>query len=135
MSPLKIILLIKIFFTAMFWSLPLLFFPVEASELLGAPVPHPVIYSRLLGASFFALLIGYIHGFIELHKGHNIAHPVLIGIVSNGLAGMLLLLYREEWTLWSIKARYFMWVSVSVTLFVAVGLVVCGRLFNTASHH
>jgi hypothetical protein len=134
MSPLKVILFIKIFFTAIFWSLPLLFFPREASELLGAPVPDPLIYIRLLGAAFFALLIGYIHGLIELYKGRNIGHTVIVGTVSNGLAGFLLLIYKDEWALWSTNARCFMWVSVIVTLSVAAGLVVYGRPFNDSSH-
>src|ERR687895_835105 len=133
MTPLKVILLVKIFFTAICWSLPLLFFPVQASELLGASLPEPVLYARLLGAAFFALLIGYIHGLIDLNRGRSIVHTVLVGIVSNGLSGILLLIFKEEWSLWSITARCFMWLSVIVTLSVAVGLVAYGRLFEASS--
>jgi hypothetical protein len=128
MSALKFILIVKIVFTAFFWSLPLLFFPKRAAKLLHMPVPRPILFAHLLGAAFFALLVGYVLGLLDLCHGKGAGNTVLVGIVSNGSACLLLLIFARRWSKWRRGAAIYLWVSTAVTLFITLGLVVFGVL-------
>jgi hypothetical protein len=130
MNPLKIILTIKIIFTAVFWSLPLLFFPKHAARLLRIPVPQPILFAHLLGAAFLALLAGYIMGLLDLDRGKDVSNTVWVGIVSNGLAFLILLIFAGQWSKWDTRAAVYMWGSTAMTLLITLGLIVFGVVYN-----
>jgi riboflavin transporter FmnP len=129
MNPLKIILTIKVIFT-IFWALPLLFFPKHAARLLGIPVPQPILFAHLLGAAFLALLAGYILGLLELKHGKDISNTVWVGIISNGLAFLILLIFAGQWKRWGTGAEIYMWSSTTMTLLITLGLIVFGVVYN-----
>jgi hypothetical protein len=122
MNPLKIILIIKIIFTDFFWSLPLLFFPRYAARILGIRLAQP-IFLHLLGGAFFALLSGYILGLRDLHYGKDAHNTVWVGIISNGVAFIILLVFRAEWCGWGSGAMVYMGGSAIMTLLITLGLI------------
>lgn len=128
MTALSIVLLIKILFTLIFWCIPLLFFPASLFFYLGIPEPQPIIFVRLVGAAYLALALGYIFGFNALHQGKNIQDVVWVGIVSNGLASILLFVYgtRGIWSEWGNFAQFYMWGSAIVTGLITFGLLITG---------
>ena len=130
MNPLKIVLTVKVIFTALFWSLPLLLFPGYAASLLGIPAPRPVLFLHLLGAAFLALLAGYLLGLLDLHHGREVRHTVWVGIISNGSAFLILLMFAEEWSGWGTRASIYMAGSMVMTLLITLGLIVFGVMQN-----
>lgn len=133
MSPLKAVLTVKIIFTAFFWSLPLLLAPRHATGLLGIPLSQPVLFLRLLGAAFLALLAGYVLGLLDLHHGREARNTVWVGIISNGSAFLILVVSRAEWGGWGPRASVFMWGSAVVTLLITLGLIVFGVVYKRAT--
>jgi hypothetical protein len=127
---LKVILTIKIIFTAVFWALPLLFFPKHAARCLGIPVPQPILFPHLLGAAFSALLAGYILGLLDLNHGKDVSNTVWVGIISNGLGFLILLIFAGQWKRWGTGAVIYMWVSTTVTLLITLGLIVFGVVYS-----
>ena len=130
MNPLKIILTAKIIFTALLWALPLLFIPKHAARFLGIPVPQPILFAHLLGSAFLALLAGYILGLLELNHGKDVSNTVWVGIISNGSAFLILLLFAGQWKRWGTKAKIYMWGSTIMTLLITLGLIVFGVVYN-----
>jgi hypothetical protein len=128
MNPLKIVLAVKVVFTALCWSLPLLLFPEYAASGLGIPAPQPVLFLHLLGAAFLALLTGYLLGLLDLHHGRDVSHTVWVGIISNGSAFLILLIFAGEWSGWGTKASTYMAGSMVMTLLITLGLIVFGVL-------
>jgi hypothetical protein len=126
MNPLRIILTIKVVFTAIFWALPLLFFPKHAARLLGIPAPQPILFAHLLGAAFLALLAGYILGLLDLNQGKDVSNTVWVGIISNGSAFLILLMFARQWRRWGTRAEIYMWSSTAMTLSITLGLIVFG---------
>ncbi|MEO1308674.1 MAG: hypothetical protein AAFV38_12315 [Pseudomonadota bacterium] len=115
---LKAVLICKIALTLLFWALPLLVFP---STLLGffiTPLPEPLIYLRLLGLAYLALTVAYIGGLVEAFRGGFPMTTVLMGLVSNGGAAILLLVY-----LLSEAVQPVLWAS-----WLVVTLITCGLL-------
>jgi len=130
MNPLKIVLTIKIIFTAILWALPLLLFPKCAARFLRIPIPQPILFAHLLGAAFLALLAGYILGLLELIHGNDVSNTVWVGIISNGLAFLLLLIFAGQWKRWGTRAEIYMWISTTMTLLLSLGLIVFGVVYN-----
>ena len=130
MSLLALVLSVKILFTLTFWSLPLLALPTSWFVRLGMPEPRPVLFLRLLGAAYLALVVGYISGLRKLGRGEDVQDIVWVGITSNGAASLILLLFgiAGTWNGWGIWARIYMWASVVGTASITVGLVVAGLL-------
>ena len=58
---------------------------------LGIPAPQPILFIRLLGAAYLALIVGYIFGFNDLNQGKNIQDVIWVAIISNGMASIILL--------------------------------------------
>jgi hypothetical protein len=129
---LNIILAAKIVVTAILWSLPLLIAPRKSARLLGIPDPSPIIFVYLLGAAYTALLVGYVFGLISLTRGQDILNVIWVGIVSNGLAFILLLLFHSEWKQWPFRARLYMWGSTALSFVITAGLVLFGLVFTKA---
>jgi len=130
MSPLEIVLIIKIGFTAFCWALPLLFFPRYAADRLGIQLSQPILFLRLLGAAFLALLSGYILGICDLHYGRDAHNTIWVGIISNGAAFIVLLAFKAEWSGWDRRARFYMSGSSVMTLLITLGLIVFGVMRN-----
>jgi hypothetical protein len=126
---LAIVLKVKILFTLILWSLPLLAFPASWFVRLGMPEPRPILFLRLLGAAYLALVVGYISGLRRFGRGDDVRNIVWVGITSNGLASLILLLsgIAGAWKEWGILARSYMWFSALVTTLITLGLVVAGR--------
>lgn len=125
---LQAVLWVKIVATVL-WAAPLLFFPRSVFRRIGFPEPEPMLFVRLLGAAFLALLVGYARGLGIANGGGYPANTVLVGLVSNGLACAILVLHglTGAYAGWGRPARVFMWVSAFLTGFVTLGLFVAKR--------
>lgn len=121
---LKSLLINKIAITGLFWCVPLLFFPAFWFTALGVPVPEPILFARLLGVAYLALLVGYYMGLIGLEKGESPKAVIHMGITSNGLACLLLAYFgmTGAWLSWGIGAQVFMWTSAAGALAVTFKL-------------
>lgn len=128
MTALSIVFSVKILFTLIFWCIPLLFFPASLFVRLGIPNPQPILFVRLLGAAYLALTLGYIFGFNALRQGENIQDVIWVGIVSNGLASLILFIYGAIglWNPWGNLAKFFMWSSAIITALITLGLLITG---------
>jgi hypothetical protein len=113
---LRATLILKIFLTIC-WSAALLFLSGTQFEYLGMPQPAPILFTRLLGAAFLALLVGYALGLRDLQRGKMPINTMLVGIVSNGLACVLLVYFglKGTWSEWGALAQYSMWGSAIFT--------------------
>jgi hypothetical protein len=119
------VLWIKVLFTLAFWSLPLLAFPASWFVWIGMPEPKPMLFLRLLGAAFLALVVGYISGLLGLSRGDDVRDITWVGITSNGLASLILFFYgfTGAWKRWGIVAQVYMWVSALATALITLGLI------------
>lgn len=122
---LKATLILKIVLT-IGWSASLLFLTSTHFEKLGVPEPQPVLFTRLLGAAFLALLLGYVLGLRDLWRGKMPVNTILVGIVSNGLACVFLVYFgfQGTWSEWGSLARCCMWGSAIFTGLITVLLVI-----------
>jgi hypothetical protein len=95
---------------------------------MGMPEPKPLLFLRLLGAAYLALVVGYTCGLRRLARGDEVQDIVWVGITSNGLAFLILLLFgiMGAWTEWGIWAQIYMWISVVITASLTLGLVGAG---------
>lgn len=120
------VLKVKIFCTIFFWAAPLLFYSALISEPLGFPAPRPRVWVHLLGASFTALLVGYLLGLREHRRGRDASGTVMVGIISNGLASVILWVFGlgGAWAEWGRGAQIFMWGSAVMTLLITLGLII-----------
>lgn len=125
MSLLEATLIIKILLTIL-WSASLLILSGTQFEKLGMPEPKPMLFPRLLGAAFLALLVGYLLGLRDLHLGKIPWNTMLVGIISNGLACMLLIYFglKGTWTEWGKVPRYGLWASALLTGLIAALLAI-----------
>lgn len=126
MQPLKLVLIFKILLTFALWSLPLLLFPAGWLVAIGFPDPgDSIAFVRLLGAAYLALGVGYVLGYRDLEKEKDVSNVVTVGMVSNGLACIILLIFGVlgRWHDWGILARAFMWGSAIATGLITAGLV------------
>ncbi|MBW4548165.1 MAG: hypothetical protein KME25_27545 [Symplocastrum torsivum CPER-KK1] len=131
MQALKLVLLFKILLTFVFWSLPLLVFP--PSWLMAIGFLHPgaaIVFIRLLGAAYFTLGMGYVLGYRDLGEGKDIGNVVTVGIISNGLACIILLIFGMlgRWNDWGMLAQAFMCGSAVATGLITLGLIITGSL-------
>ncbi len=115
MRALKALLIRKIAITGLFWCVPLLAFPSAWFVALGIPSPEPLIFVRLLGAAYLALLVGYYMGVRGMGQGESPAQVIHMGIASNGLACLLLVVFgtTSAWSSWDTGAQIFMWLSTA----------------------
>lgn len=127
MQPLKLVLKFKIVLTFALWSLPLLLFPAGWLTALGFPDPgDSIAFVRLLGAAYLALGVGYVLGYRDFGEQKDIGNTVTVGIVSNGLACLILIIFGilGKWQDWGILVRAFMWGSAIATGLITTGLIV-----------
>lgn len=111
MKGLRGLLIRKIVITAVFWCVPLILFPPSLFVLLGIPSPQPLIFVRLLGIAYCALLIGYYGGIKALDKHQDPIVVLNMAIVSNGGAGLIFLYFgiTGGWSGWGAGAQIYMW--------------------------
>ena len=126
---LRRVLLAKIGLTVALWCLPLLTFSPAMFRFVGLPTPRPMVFARLLGAAYAALIVVYAHGVAALRRGDHPALAVRVGVVSNGLAALLLALHGAAgaWSTWATRGQLFMWGSLAVTLALTGALLLTGR--------
>lgn len=127
MQPLKLVLIFKILLTFAFWSLPLLVLPAEWLMAIGFPDPgDSIAFVRLLGAAYLSLDVGYVLGYRDLGEEKDIGNVITVGIVSNGLACIILIIFgiSGKWQDWGILARAFMWGSAIATGLITAGLII-----------
>lgn len=125
MSGLARTLIIKIALTVCLWCIPLLLFPATWLRMIGFPVPEPVLFLRLLGMAYVALVVAYAFGLRDVLRGEYPGAVVWVGIVSNGGAFALLLIAAIAGVLdtWGERARILMWISLLGTFAIAAALV------------
>lgn len=114
MPGLQALLLRKIIITAVFWCLPLLLLPHAAWLALGIPLPaSAMLFCRLLGAAYAALLVGYALARQGLRRGENPWTMLHVGLASNGLAGAWLLYFGSTgaWSDWGRGAQVLLLLS------------------------
>lgn len=125
LSALAYVLRAKIGITLVFWCVPLLLFPKNAFEWLGFREVGSVVFLKLLGMAYLALVAGYYLGYREIASSVYPANTVRVGIVSN-LGAFLLLVYFSlagSWDSWGILAQLFMWASLLATGSLSAALV------------
>ena len=132
MSPLSQVLIFKIVFTIGAWCIPLLLFPTSRFKSLGFKVPEPILYFRLLGIAYTALVVGYVFGLQTSLGGGYPSNIVWVCIVSNGGAFLYLVLNAVSgtWASWENPARVLMWGSLVLTGLITAGLIIFGVWSN-----
>lgn len=125
MRGLRGLLIRKIVITSIFWCIPLLAFPSAWFVALGIPAPEPLMFARLLGAAYLALLVGYYAGLKGLIAGESPLPVIHMGIVSNGLACLLMMYFGAtgSWSSWGAGAQGFMWLSTVGALGITYSLL------------
>ncbi|MCI5043638.1 MAG: hypothetical protein MRY72_02980 [Aquisalinus sp.] len=83
MTPLSILLTIKIFGTLVPIALPFLLFPKHLIEKLSNFEASDIALYRFYGVAILALLVGYAGGLFQLQEGVFPAGVVAMGLVSN----------------------------------------------------
>ncbi len=135
MKALQYVLWFKIGLTFVAWCVPLLLFPGSVFITLGFPLPEPILFLRLLGMAYWALLVGYIFGLRSARSGHYPPEVVWVGIASNGGAFVLLAVAAslDAWLAWGTFAQIYMWGSMVGTGLVTLGLLAFGPLRKRSS--
>ncbi|HEY0603808.1 MAG TPA: hypothetical protein VGD58_12895 [Herpetosiphonaceae bacterium] len=129
------VLWFKIIVTLVFWSVPLLFLRQSFMQRLGIPVPEPFLFIRLLGGAYMALVVGYGLGVRDVQLNRDVTDTVWVGIVSNGLACIILLYYgyAGAWKAWRCLAQIYMALSALLTGGITLGLIWSGLLAGGAT--
>lgn len=109
------------------WVASLLLFPSSWHENVGLPPAGELaVFIRLLGMAYTALLVGYVFAFFAIRKGIYPSGVVFTGIVSNGGACLLLVVFRNTWNVWHGYAPALMWGSLVATCLITAGLIAFG---------
>lgn len=122
------VLTFKIVFTVIGSCIPLLLLSESSLQWLGFSVPQPILFLRLLGMAYLALIVGYAFGLKEAKRGIYPAHAVWVGIVSNGGAALILSFaaLSGAWASWGVIAQVMMWGSLICLTGITVGLIAFG---------
>jgi hypothetical protein len=119
----------KIGITVFLWCIPLLLFPEWLLTKLGFPPLKPLLFIRLLGMAYLALVVGYFYGLKTAALGGHPREIATVGLVSNAGAFFILSAFglRGSWSAWGGGARAAMWLSVLATAGISAGLIAFGR--------
>ncbi len=122
------VLTFKIAFTVVGACVPLLLLSESALQWLGFEVPQPILFLRMLGMAYAALIVGYAFGLKDAKRGIYPAHVVWIGIVSNGGAALILSFaaLNGTWAQWGDLAQILMWSSLICLTGITAGLIAFG---------
>lgn len=122
------VLAIEIVATLTLWALPALLLPPSWFPTFGIPestIEH-LLFVRLWGASLMALAVGY-----TLAWRTPARHPVaiLVGIVSNGLAPLVIVSAGAGGGLatWTTVGSLYVWGSAVLMASLAVALTITGQ--------
>lgn len=129
MNSLSLVLTFKIAATVLFWCVPLLLLPSSMLIELGFPAQSKdLMFVRMLGWAYLALCIGYAFGLKASLLGKRALGPIWVGIVSNGGACALLLLFglSASWQDMASLVQFIFWSSVVATAAITVGLWLWG---------
>jgi hypothetical protein len=128
MDALSWVLRAKILLTLAWAGFPLLA-PESLLIDLGFPRPEPIVWLRLLGAAYLALLVGYWLALQDHNQRKDVWNTIRVGIVSNGLGSLLLCYFglTGAWNDWGTPAQVAMWVSAFAAGAVTLGLVLTRR--------
>lgn len=134
MRALSGVLLLKILLTLVCWAAPLLLLSGDTLVALGFPLPQPMLFVRLLGVAYLALVFGYLHGAARAWRGDYPGGIVWMGLVSNGGACGLLAgaWWRGTWAGWGEQAQWLLQVSVAATGVLTLALLLTGPLRRPA---
>ena len=129
------VLEVKVAVTLLLWAGPLLLAPPALFTSLGLTPPDPPYVAHLLGAAYLALCVGYVGGWIEARRGRYPRGAVQMGVVSNGLACLLLIGHgvAGSWAGWAGPAQVYLWGSALLAGAITVGLLV-GRVPPSDAH-
>ncbi len=125
---LRQVLGVKIVATLTLWALPLLLLPSPWFPTFGIPEPtlESIVFARLLGAAYVALVSGY-----ALAWRAPARHPgaILVGIVSNGLAALVIVSVGAHggFATWPLLGAVYIWGSALLTAGLAAALVKTGQ--------
>jgi hypothetical protein len=135
MKGLRGLLIRKIAITGIFWCVPLLAFPSAWFVALGMPAPEPLLFVRLLGAAYLALLVGYYMGLKGITSGASPMPVINMGLASNGLACLVLIYFgaTSSWSSWSTGAQVFMWLSALGALGITFSLLKFRKRFSVSA--
>lgn len=128
---LSVVLVIKIAGTFFFAALPTLLASTKTIEKTLGIVPEPIVFVRLLGWAWIALLVGYLNGLQSLLRGEWPFATIRVGIVSNGGAALILASYlindkgidEKNENKKTLKNDYLLWVGVGFVSAVTFGLI------------
>ncbi len=128
MNGLSKVLVFKIVFTLTASCIPLLLLPANLLQWLGFTIPEPLVFIRLLGMAYVALIVGYSFGLKASLQGNYPASIVWMGIVSNGGAFVLLAhaAIQNTWGSWGLFAQVLMWISLFCVACITIGLIAFG---------
>jgi hypothetical protein len=119
---------VKVLVTAGLWAGPALLLPREWFPTFGIPEPpeETVVFVRLLGAAYVALLVGYA---LAWQSPARHAAMIVVGAISNGLASMVILAagVHGAFTTWGILGSVYIWGSALAAAAIAVSLMVTGQ--------
>lgn len=127
-TQLRQVLAIKIVVTLAVWALPALLLPPPWFAFFGIPEPplEQLVFVRLLGAAYVALVAGY-----ALAWRAPARHPgaIMVGIVSNGLASLVIVSVGANggFAAWTPVGALYIWGSALLTAGLAVALVRTGQ--------
>ena len=126
---LALLLIVKIGLTLALWCGPLLLFPAGWLRWIGFPVPGPLLFLRLLGMAYAALIVGYALGLRQVRQGVYPAATVWMGLASNGGAFVILAVAAATgaWSDWPHLAPGLMWASLAATGLITAGLAAFAR--------
>jgi len=121
MRALTWLFIVKIAGTLLLWCLPLLLLPAPAFAALGMPAPEPLLFARLLGGAYLALLAGYATGIAAIGRGDAPRGQLTTAVASNGIAFLVLAAHGVQgaWSGWGAGAQAFMWLSTGGALLLA----------------
>jgi hypothetical protein len=125
---LRQVLAVKIVATLAVWALPALLLPAPWFPTFGIPEPplEQLVFLRLLGAAYVALVVGY-----ALAWRSPARHPgaILVGIVSNGLAALVIVSVGANggFASWPMLGAVYIWGSAMLTAALAVALAQTGQ--------
>jgi hypothetical protein len=127
-TALRQVLAVKIVVTLAVWALPALLLPPPWFTYFGIPEPpiEHLVFVRLLGAAYVALVVGY-----ALAWRTPARHPgaILVGIVSNGLAAVVIVQVGAYggFATWSTLGAIYIWGSAVLAGGIAVALAKTGQ--------
>ena len=128
MQKLKRLLINKIGVTAIGLSVPLLLFPRRFFSDFDVSA-DAMLFVRLLGVAYAALCVGYYGGIQLLDDKAALRYVIYMGLVSNGLAGLVFLIYglMGRWSAYAIGLQVYLWLLVAGAFYMTLRLFYLGR--------